>query len=103
MTYADTAAEQLGAEYFADPYSVHARLRERSLGVLEGTAHKTISPSATGLANGLVIDPDARPAAGESVRDLDLRAATFCDDLTVGLRDGRDKHDATDRTIAVTA
>jgi cytochrome P450 len=29
MTHADTAAEQLGAEYFADPYSVHARLREQ--------------------------------------------------------------------------
>src|ERR1700759_3373491 len=28
MTFADTAAEQLGAEYFADPYAVHARLRE---------------------------------------------------------------------------
>ena len=29
MTHADTAAEQLGADYFADPYSVHARLREQ--------------------------------------------------------------------------
>jgi cytochrome P450 len=28
MTHADTA-EQLGVEYFADPYSVHARLRDR--------------------------------------------------------------------------
>jgi cytochrome P450 len=29
MTQADTAAEQLGADYFADPYAVHARLREQ--------------------------------------------------------------------------
>ena len=72
------------------PIHPDARLRERSLGVLEGTANKTISPSATGLADGLVIDPDARPAAGESVRDLYLRVAAFCDDLAVGLRDGRD-------------
>jgi cytochrome P450 len=27
MTQADTAIEHLGAEYFADPYSAHARLR----------------------------------------------------------------------------
>jgi broad specificity phosphatase PhoE len=64
-----------------------ARLRERSLGVLEGTAHKTIGSSVTGLADGLVIDPDARPPAGESVRDLYTRAAAFCDDLSAGLGD----------------
>ena len=70
------------------PVYTDARLRERSLGVLEGTAHKTIGPSVTGLADGLVIDPDIRPPAGESVRDLYLRAAAFCDDLAAGLRDG---------------
>ncbi len=73
----------LGLPVYAD-----ARLRERSLGVLEGSAHKTIGPSVTGLADGLVIDPDTRPPAGESVRDLYLRAAAFCDDLAAGLRDG---------------
>jgi broad specificity phosphatase PhoE len=77
-------AAVLGLPVYAD-----ARLRERSLGVLEGTAHKTISPSVTGLADGLVIDPDARPAAGESVRDLYLRASAFCEDLAAGLREGR--------------
>ena len=71
------------------PVNADTRLRERSLGVLEGTAHAAIGPSATGLADGLVIDPDARPPAGESVRDLYLRAAAFCDDLAAGLRDGR--------------
>src|ERR1700761_1588152 len=29
MTHAGTAAEQLGADYFANPYAVHARLREQ--------------------------------------------------------------------------
>jgi broad specificity phosphatase PhoE len=76
-------AAVLGLPVYAD-----ARLRERSLGVLEGSAHKTIGPSATGLADGLVIDPDIRPPAGESVRDLYQRAAAFCDDLAAGLRDG---------------
>ena len=76
-------AAVLGLPVFED-----ARLRERSLGVLEGSANKTIGPSATGLADGLVIDPDIRPPAGESVRDLYQRAAAFCDDLAAGLRDG---------------
>jgi broad specificity phosphatase PhoE len=68
------------------PVHADARLRERSLGVLEGNPHATIGPSVTGLADGLVIDPDARPPAGESVRDLYQRAAAFCDDLAAGLR-----------------
>jgi 2,3-bisphosphoglycerate-dependent phosphoglycerate mutase len=69
------------------PVHADARLRERSLGILEGTPHAAIGPAATGLADGLVIDPDARPAAGESVRDLYRRAAGFCDDLARALSD----------------
>jgi broad specificity phosphatase PhoE len=76
-------AAVLDLPVYADP-----RLRERSLGVLEGSAHKMIGPSVTGLDEGLVIDPDTRPPAGESVRDLYLRAAAFCDDLAAGLRGG---------------
>jgi probable phosphoglycerate mutase len=84
-------AQQTAAAFAAVlglPVRTDARLRERSLGVLEGTAHKSVAPSATGLADGLVVDPDTRPAGGESVRDLYLRAAAFCDDLAAGLRDG---------------
>jgi broad specificity phosphatase PhoE len=72
------------------PVHTDTRLRERSLGVLEGSPSITIDASVTGLADGLVIDPDARPPAGESVRDLYLRAAEFCDDLAARLRNGRD-------------
>jgi broad specificity phosphatase PhoE len=75
------------AEVLGLPVHADARLRERSLGVLEGTAHKVIGPEDTGLADGLVIDPDARPPAGESVRDLYQRAAAFCDDLAASLHD----------------
>ena len=81
-------AQQTAAAFAAVlglPVHPDARLRERSLGVLEGTSHKAIGPAATGLGDGLVIDPDARPAAGESVRDLYLRAASFCDDLAASL------------------
>jgi broad specificity phosphatase PhoE len=84
-------AQQTAAAFAAVlglPVCADVRLRERSLGVLEGTAHKVIGASATGLADGLVIDPDVRPPAGESVRDLYQRAAGFCDDLAADLRDG---------------
>ena len=81
-------AQQTAAAFAAVlglPVHPDARLRERSLGVLEGTSHEVIGPAATGLGDGLVIDPDARPPGGESVRDLYLRAASFCDDLAASL------------------
>jgi broad specificity phosphatase PhoE len=81
-------AQQTAAAFAAVlglPVHPDARLRERSLGVLEGTSHEAIGPPATGLGDGLVIDPDVRPPAGESVRDLYLRAASFCDDLAASL------------------
>jgi broad specificity phosphatase PhoE len=52
------------------PVTRDARLRERCLGVLEGTAAASISPAVTGLSDGRVADPDARPAGGESLRDF---------------------------------
>ncbi len=69
------------SEVLALPVHTDARLRERSLGVLEGTAATSISPSAIGVEAGRVTDPDIRPPGGESVRDLYTRAAAFCDDL----------------------
>jgi 2,3-bisphosphoglycerate-dependent phosphoglycerate mutase len=72
------------------PVRADARLRERGLGVFEGSAVPAIGPSVTGLAGGRVIDPDARPAGGESVRDLYLRAASFADELTADRDDAGD-------------
>src|SRR5580692_1531727 len=90
-------AQQTAAAFAAVlglPVHSDSRLRERSLGVLEGSRSTTINASVTGLAGGLVIDPDTRPPAGESVRDLYLRAAEFCDDLAARLRDSRDGREA---------
>jgi broad specificity phosphatase PhoE len=72
----------LGLPVFSD-----SRLRERSLGVLEGAPSATIGPSVTGLDGGRVADPDARPAGGESVRDLYRRAAEFIDELAAAVDD----------------
>jgi broad specificity phosphatase PhoE len=68
------------------PVRTDARLRERSFGVLEGTPLASVDPALTGVGDGLVIDPDARPAGGESVRDFYLRAAAFADELAAELR-----------------
>jgi len=70
------------------PVLADARLRERSLGVLEGTPSAAVSPAVLGLEDGRVAAPDARPAGGESVRDLYLRAAAFCNDLDDAIADG---------------
>ena len=75
----------LGLPVHDDP-----RLRERCLGVLEGTPHATISPADLGHGDGRLFDADIKPDAGESVRDLYTRVATFCDDLTTGIVKGRD-------------
>lgn len=72
------------------PVLIDARLRERSFGVLEGTPLATVDPALTGVADGLVIDPDTRPPGGESVRDFYLRAAAFADARAAGLREARD-------------
>jgi probable phosphoglycerate mutase len=59
-----------------------ARLRERCLGVLEGTATASISPAVSGVGDGRVADPDVRPDGGESLRDFYRRVAEFTDELT---------------------
>jgi len=59
-----------------------ARLRERCLGLLEGTATASISPAVSGVGDGRVADPDARPDGGESLRDFYRRVAEFTDELT---------------------
>ncbi|MGH3167966.1 MAG: histidine phosphatase family protein [Trebonia sp.] len=68
------------------PVVLDPRLRERGLGVLEGTPAAGNGPAATGLdlTAGLITDPDKRPDGGESVRDLYRRAAAFLDDLAAG-------------------
>ena len=58
-----------------------ARLRERSLGILEGTAAVAVPAALSGVAGNYVIDPDAWPPDGESLRDLYRRVADFADDL----------------------
>ena len=63
------------------PVTRDARLRERCLGVLEGTESAAIHPTASGLRAHRVVDADARPPGGESLHEFYRRVAEFADDL----------------------
>ena len=56
---------------------LHAGLRERSLGVAEGLPASMLRREWTGIADGRVVDADAAPPGGESVRDLYARATRW--------------------------
>ena len=58
-----------------------ARLRERCLGDLEGAATAAVTPAVSGISANRVVDPDARPPGGESLRDFYRRVAGFAADL----------------------
>jgi broad specificity phosphatase PhoE len=70
----------LGQEVVVDP-----RLRERSLGTAEGLPSELLGPDRSGVAGGVVVDADAAPAGGESVRQLYERAVAC---LSERLRQG---------------
>ena len=57
------------------------RLRERCLGDLEGAATAAVTPAVSGISGNRVVDPDARPPGGESLRDFYRRVAGFAADL----------------------
>ena len=57
----------------------HTALRERSLGIREGSPVSSLSPQDTGIDGDRVVDTEARPVGGESLEDLYQRAAGFVD------------------------
>jgi len=60
------------------------RLRERCLGFLEGGPTAAVTPEFSGIRAERVVDPDARPDGGESLRDFYGRVAGFVADLQAG-------------------
>ena len=57
------------------------RFRERCLGVAEGTQTSALGSDQSGISDGRVVDPDAAPSGGESVRQLCRRVAAFVREL----------------------
>jgi probable phosphoglycerate mutase len=54
---------------------VEPELRERALGDAEGRSSRLLGPSSSGIANGRVIDADAAPDGGETIRQLYARVS----------------------------
>ena len=77
----DLARAQETAAIIADALTLTSStdplLRERCFGTLEGGPWADLTSDLTGIANGVVINPDARPVGGESFRDVVRRAELF--------------------------
>jgi probable phosphoglycerate mutase len=52
-------------------------LRERCFGVLEGQPQEMLDSARSGIVDGVIVDPDARPEGGESFRDVVTRVGIF--------------------------
>ncbi|HVX19998.1 MAG TPA: histidine phosphatase family protein [Acidimicrobiales bacterium] len=73
----------LGLAAVADP-----RLRERSFGDVEGLPSRLLGTQHSGFDGERVVDADASPPGGESIRDLVGRTAGFVEDVLVGVGAG---------------
>ena len=71
------------------PTRLEPRLRERDLGAAEGRPAADVTPAETGFAGERVTDPDARPAGGESIRELYARVTGLLGELAASVPDGR--------------
>lgn len=67
LSRARATAEPLAAE-LGLVARVRRGLRERSFGEVEGRPATSLTPELTGVEARPVVDPDARPAGGESIR-----------------------------------
>lgn len=75
-------ARALGAAVTVEP-----QLRGRSFGVADGAPCGSMA-SGTGVEDGVVVDADAAPPGGESVRDVYRRVSRFVAELLGGELDG---------------
>jgi probable phosphoglycerate mutase len=76
LARARETAEIIGSVVDLAPTS-DSLLRERCFGVLEGEPQDKLDPTSSGIVNGVLVDPDARPKGGESFRDVVTRAGVF--------------------------
>ncbi|HQU25710.1 MAG TPA: histidine phosphatase family protein [Acidimicrobiales bacterium] len=81
---ADVVAGALGVTRLIDPL-----VRERAFGYLEGGPLAAMTAADTGIADDVLVDPDARPAGGESFRDVVLRARRFLEKAELAWPDRR--------------
>jgi 2,3-bisphosphoglycerate-dependent phosphoglycerate mutase len=70
------------------PLHINSVLRERSFGDAEGCPLRELDPAVSGIELDRVVDADARPPGGESLRDLYERVRAFTTELEVREPDG---------------
>lgn len=73
---AEETASIIGTTLGLTP-EIDTLLRERSFGSFEGGPLKNLTSEVTGIANYVLVDPDARPPGGETFRDVVVRAELF--------------------------
>jgi 2,3-bisphosphoglycerate-dependent phosphoglycerate mutase len=81
---ARVAAQVLGVEVHVDP-----DWRERSYGVLEGGSLDAVSAELVGVSGGVILDEDAHPEGGESLRELAARCVRAARRAAARSEDGR--------------
>jgi 2,3-bisphosphoglycerate-dependent phosphoglycerate mutase len=70
------------------PLSYERALRERNFGTAQGCPQNELSTERSGIRGERVVDADARPPEGESLRDMYRRVAAFMDDAVAGASEG---------------
>lgn len=76
LARARQTAEIVGAELDL-ALTPDSLLRERCFGVLEGQPQEMLVPEWSGIVDGVLVNPDARPDGGESFRDVVTRVGVF--------------------------
>jgi 2,3-bisphosphoglycerate-dependent phosphoglycerate mutase len=76
LARARQTAEIIGSE-LSLALTTDSLLRERCFGVLEGQPQEMLDSRSSGIVDGVIVDPDARPEGGESFRDVVTRVGVF--------------------------
>jgi broad specificity phosphatase PhoE len=76
LARARQTAEIIGSELDL-ALTADSLLRERCFGVLEGQPQEMLDSARSGIVDGVIVDPDARPEGGESFRDVVTRVGIF--------------------------
>jgi broad specificity phosphatase PhoE len=76
LARARQTAEIIGSELTL-ALTTDSLLRERCFGVLEGQPQEMLDSRSSGIVDGVIVDPDARPEGGESFRDVVTRVGVF--------------------------
>jgi broad specificity phosphatase PhoE len=72
----------------AVPMEIDPALRERNFGIAQGHPLAELASARSGIAGERVVDAEARPPEGESLREMYARVGTFINELEQAAPDG---------------